>query len=142
MNIRLSIQLPHALDSFVRTKILAGRHTSASEVVRDALRLMEDRDAVLAQYKNEVWHSIAEALTVLSEAAVTERETIMDGVEAQLEKMEAVMRATTGGVDFPRREMRNAQPAASPQPYDDGEEDDAVFSFTPVTETTLENATA
>ena len=114
MNTRLSIQLPHALDSFVRTKIMAGRHTSASEVVRDALRLMEDRDMVLANYQSQVWQNIAEALDVLSAAPVTERETILDGVEAQLDQMETVMRAATGGVDLSPRMAATARDTPAP----------------------------
>jgi len=32
------------LDQFVVTKVASGRYTSASEVVREALRLLEERD--------------------------------------------------------------------------------------------------
>ncbi|MDT7858308.1 type II toxin-antitoxin system ParD family antitoxin [Rubrivirga sp. S365] len=42
MNVSLT---PH-LDAFVRTKVETGRYTSSSEVVREALRLLEQLDAV------------------------------------------------------------------------------------------------
>ncbi len=40
----MNVSLTPELDKFVVTKVASGRYTSASEVVREALRLMEERD--------------------------------------------------------------------------------------------------
>lgn len=40
----MNVSLTPDLDQFVLDKVNSGRYTSASEVVREALRLMEDRD--------------------------------------------------------------------------------------------------
>ena len=40
MNVSLTPELEH----FVQAKVISGRYTSASEVVREALRLLEDQD--------------------------------------------------------------------------------------------------
>lgn len=40
----MNVSLTPALDKFVATKVKSGRYNSASEVVREALRLLEDRD--------------------------------------------------------------------------------------------------
>jgi len=40
----INVSLTPELDQFVVTKVASGRYTSASEVVREALRLLEERD--------------------------------------------------------------------------------------------------
>ncbi len=40
----MNVSLTPELDKFVATKVDSGRYTSASEVVREALRLLEERD--------------------------------------------------------------------------------------------------
>ena len=101
MRNRLNIQLPHALDRFVRSKVTEGRYISASDVVRDALRLMEDRDLILANYKDQVWKRIAQGLEALSDAVGKEQEPLLDNIEAQLDQMEATLRAVSAGVEQP-----------------------------------------
>jgi antitoxin ParD1/3/4 len=44
MNVSLT---PH-LESFVKQKVQSGMYTSGSEVIREALRLLEERDAMQA----------------------------------------------------------------------------------------------
>ena len=87
---------------------------------------------VLANYQSQVWQNIAEALDVLSAAPVTERETILDGVEAQLDQMETVMRAATGGVDLSPRMAATARdtPAPSRAAHHDAAHHDAAHHDT------------
>ncbi len=40
----MNVSLTTELEDFVTAKVESGRYTSASEVVREALRLMEERD--------------------------------------------------------------------------------------------------
>ncbi len=40
----MNVSLTPELDQFVVTKVASGRYTSGSEVVREALRLLEERD--------------------------------------------------------------------------------------------------
>ncbi len=40
----MNVSLTPELDKFVARKVESGRYTSASEVVREALRLLEERD--------------------------------------------------------------------------------------------------
>ncbi len=44
----MNISLTPELDKFVADKVESGRYTSASEVVREALRLLEDHDEARA----------------------------------------------------------------------------------------------
>jgi len=45
----MNVSLTPELETFVQEKVRSGRYTSASEVVREALRLMEKRDQRLAE---------------------------------------------------------------------------------------------
>ena len=58
MNVSLT---PH-LDAFVRSKVETGRYASSSEVIREALRLLEQLDAVqdakLTALRDDVQHAI------------------------------------------------------------------------------------
>ena len=54
----MNVSLTPELDQFVAAKVSSGRYTSASEVVREALRLLEERDharnAQLAAFNQEI----------------------------------------------------------------------------------------
>jgi antitoxin ParD1/3/4 len=54
----MNVSLTPELDSFVAGKVESGRYTSASEVVREALRLLEEHDrarsAQLAAFNQEI----------------------------------------------------------------------------------------
>jgi len=58
----MNINLTPQLEELVRSKAASGLYTSASEVVREALRLLEEqdrlRDAKLAQLRADVWHGL------------------------------------------------------------------------------------
>ena len=45
----MNVSLTPELEKFVSTKVNTGRYNSASEVVREALRLLEENDRVRAQ---------------------------------------------------------------------------------------------
>ncbi|MBT2792555.1 type II toxin-antitoxin system ParD family antitoxin [Paraburkholderia strydomiana] len=52
---QMSITLPNEMAEFVRTKVATGDYASDSEVLRDALRVLRERDrAVEAWLQNEV----------------------------------------------------------------------------------------
>jgi antitoxin ParD1/3/4 len=46
----MNVSLTPELEQFVSTKVDSGRYTSASEVVREALRLLEERDSARAAH--------------------------------------------------------------------------------------------
>jgi len=54
----ININLPPQLEAMVRQKVASGRYASASEVVREALRLLEHqerlRDAKLEQLRRDI----------------------------------------------------------------------------------------
>jgi len=59
----MNVSLTPELEEFVSTKVRTGRYNSASEVVREALRLLEERDrayaARLAEFNAEIGRRLA-----------------------------------------------------------------------------------
>jgi len=59
----MNVSLTPELEKLVSTKVESGRYTSASEVVREALRLLEERDlsrtAQLAEFNAEIGRRLA-----------------------------------------------------------------------------------
>lgn len=59
----MNVSLTPALDKFVAEKVASGRYNSASEVVREALRLLEEHDQVrgaqLAAFNSELGTRLA-----------------------------------------------------------------------------------
>jgi antitoxin ParD1/3/4 len=59
----MNVSLTPALDNFVAGKVESGRYNSASEVVREALRLLEEHDRVrsvqLAAFNQEIGARLA-----------------------------------------------------------------------------------
>jgi len=59
----MNVSLTPELEEFVSTKVQSGRYNSASEVVREALRLLEEHDsaraAQLAEFNQELGRRLA-----------------------------------------------------------------------------------
>lgn len=54
----MNVSLPEELANFVKAKVSAGRYSSSSEVVREALRLMEryeQQEAEKLQFLQKAW---------------------------------------------------------------------------------------
>jgi len=45
----MNVSIPPELEAFVTSKVASGRYTSPTEVVHDALRVLEDRDQWLRE---------------------------------------------------------------------------------------------
>ena len=58
MNVNLSPQL----EDMIRQKIVSGLYTSASEVIREALRLMEEKDSFRAAKLSQLRQDINDGL--------------------------------------------------------------------------------
>jgi len=58
----MNINLTPQLEEMVRQKVSSGLYTSASEVVREALRLMEEKDQMRAAKLDQLRQDIQEGL--------------------------------------------------------------------------------
>lgn len=61
----MNISMTPQLEDFVQDKVESGLYTSASEVVRDALRLMEERDALRKAKLEALKHDIQKGVASL-----------------------------------------------------------------------------
>ncbi len=77
MNVNLSPQL----EELVRSKVDSGLYTSASEVVREALRMMEEQDRVKAVKLEQLRQDIQEGLNSGPVTAWTPEEAKRQGRE-------------------------------------------------------------
>jgi len=50
----MNVSLTPELEQLVQNKVRTGRYNSASEVVREALRLMDERDQVKAEVRKKI----------------------------------------------------------------------------------------
>ena len=83
----MNVHLTQELEQLVQNQVKSGRYNSASEVVRDALRLLADRDELMDLRKQELRKKIAQGLDSL------QRGDGLDGDEffVQLEQAEAAL---------------------------------------------------
>lgn len=83
----MNVHLSEELEQLVQSRVKSGRYGSASEVVRDALRLLVDRDELIELRKQELRKKIAVGLESI------ERGEGIDGGAffAELEKEEAAL---------------------------------------------------
>jgi antitoxin ParD1/3/4 len=58
----INVNLTPELESLIRQKVSSGRYNSASEVVREALRLMEAEDQLRAARLGQLRHDIQEGM--------------------------------------------------------------------------------
>ena len=81
----MNVSLTPELEQLVQSKVQTGRYNSASEVVREALRLMEERDQLKAMQKDEIRKKIAAGLQSLEEGRGVDGEAVFARMEAELD---------------------------------------------------------
>jgi|HubBroStandDraft_1064217.scaffolds.fasta_scaffold92550_3 antitoxin ParD1/3/4 len=68
----MSVSLTPELEEFVTTKVQSARYTSASEVVREALRLLEEHDSARAAQLTEFNQELGRRLAALDRGEVVD----------------------------------------------------------------------
>jgi len=86
----MNVHLTPELEELVQTKVQSGRYNSASEVVREALRLMEQKDEVRAIQLQELRRRIDKGLTEADSGAGVRGDAFMQGLIDDLDQREAV----------------------------------------------------
>jgi antitoxin ParD1/3/4 len=80
-----SYTLGKHFETFVQAQLSSGRYNNASEVLRDALRLMEDRERRLAALDG----AIARGVSDIDADLVLPADRVFDELEAKYARMEA-----------------------------------------------------
>ena len=81
----MNIHLTKELEQLVQNKVQSGRYNSASEVVREALRLMEERDL----RKEDLRQRLARSLESQHQGNLIDGEVVFDRLEAELDTLDA-----------------------------------------------------
>ena len=84
----MDVHLSSDEEVFVHQKLKTGRYASASEVVREALRLLDEQDRFLDLKRQELRESISEGLQSLQSGEGVDGETVFDRLEAELDARE------------------------------------------------------
>ena len=81
----MNVHLTPELEQLVQTKVQSGRYNSASEVVREALRIMEQRDEVRSIQLQELRNRMDRALGESARAEGTDGEEFLQGMLDELD---------------------------------------------------------
>ena len=84
----MNVSLTPALEKLVQQKVETGRYNSASEVIREALRLMEERDQMQDLHKDEIRNKIAAGMASLRAGRSKDGEAVFKRIEAELDAAE------------------------------------------------------
>lgn len=79
----MNVSLTPELAAFVERQVASGRYRSASEVVRQGLRELQERE----EWKTEVRAKIEEAAKSVEAGRTVDGEEVMDRLEARLRAM-------------------------------------------------------
>lgn len=82
----MNVSLTPELEQMVQGKVQTGRYNSASEVVREALRLMDERDQMKEMHKEELRKKIAAGLKSLEERKGIDGEEFFAQMNAELDE--------------------------------------------------------
>lgn len=89
----MNVHLTPELEKLVQKKVRSGRYNSASEVVREALRLMEQKDELRAIQLRELRHRIDKGLAEAARGEGADGEVFMAGLLEDLDAREAARKA-------------------------------------------------
>lgn len=84
----MNVDLTPELERMVQSRVRTGRYNSVSEVIREALRLLEERDELKALRKEEIKKKIADGLESLRRGQGLDGEATFDRMEAELDELE------------------------------------------------------
>ena len=84
----LNVSLTPKLSQFVTATVASGRYLSASEVVREGLRLLEERELLRQAGLEEARKKIAAGLASLDRGEGIPGEEVFSEIEARLDRLE------------------------------------------------------
>ena len=84
----MNVHLTPELEQLVQSKVKTGRYNSATEVLREALRLLEHRDEIFTRRKDEIREQIEEGWQSAERGDLVDGDDVFDRIDAELEAME------------------------------------------------------
>jgi len=84
----MSIQLTPEFEQLIENKVKSGPYKSASEVIAEALRLLEQRDRIFADNKDAVRAKIEQGWQAAQRGELVDGDEVFDRIDAELEARE------------------------------------------------------
>jgi antitoxin ParD1/3/4 len=84
----MNLQLSPELEELVLSKVNSGRYNSASEVIREALRLLEQRDEASTVRREEIRNQIEEGWQSAERGEFVAGDDVFDRIDVELDAME------------------------------------------------------
>lgn len=85
----MNVSLTPELEQLVQSKVKSGRYLSASEVVREGLRLLEERDRLYEMRLAELQRKLAIGVEQADRGELIEADDVFDQLEADTQQIEA-----------------------------------------------------
>ena len=82
----LNVSLTPTLQKYIKAKVRGGRYESASEVVRDSLRALQERERAAAGYWAGVRDQVRVARDQVAAGQVQDGEAAMDEILAEIDQ--------------------------------------------------------
>lgn len=82
----MDVYLTPELEQLVQSKVKSGRYNSVSEVIREALQLLEQRDDTLS--KDDIREQIEEGWQSARRGELLDEDEVFDRIEAEIEAIE------------------------------------------------------
>jgi putative addiction module CopG family antidote len=80
----LNVSLTTSLRNYVRAKVRSGRYESSSEVIRDGLRALQERDEAAKSFWMDVRDKLAEARADVAAGLTIDGDSAMNELLAEL----------------------------------------------------------
>ncbi len=80
----MNVHLSPELEEIVQSKVKSGQYNSINDVVREALRLLEQRDEVFSLRKEEIRRQIEEAWQSAKRGEIVDGDEVFDRIDAEL----------------------------------------------------------
>ncbi len=90
----MNVSLTPELEQFVHEKVKSGRYLSASEVVREALRLLEERDRLYQAKLSELQQHLAIGIEQADRGELIDDDDVFAELEDDVRQIEADQRRT------------------------------------------------
>lgn len=85
----LNVSLTPQLEEFISSRVSSGRYLSASEVVRDGLRLLEQRENLREEALDRVRKKIEQGLSSLDRGNQLDAEAFLNDLEQSIDRWHA-----------------------------------------------------
>ena len=82
----MNVHLTPKLEQMIQSKVKTGRYNSASEVMREALRLMDERDQMKAMQKEELRKKIAAGVASAKAGRLSDGDEFFAQMDAELDE--------------------------------------------------------